>query len=90
MRQMMAGDLGSAASENQLLRSDWFIRYNPRRQNWEGSKSIRRRFDLRDKSRHSQMLGELHDYVRGLRDSCVAYYDALNPDRDGAFSFRWN
>ena len=86
LRQLMAADLGSAASENQLLRSDWFIRYDPRRQNWEGSKSIRRRFDLRDKSRHISLLGELHDYVRGLRDSCVAYCDALNPDRDGAFS----
>ncbi len=86
LRQLMAADLGSAASENQLLRSDWFIRYDPRRQNWEGSKSIRRRFDLRDRSRHIQLLGELHDYVRGLRDSCVAYCDALNPNRDGAFS----
>ena len=86
LRQLMAAGLGSAASENQLLQSDWFIRYNPRRQNWEGSKSIRRRFDLRDKSRHIQLLGELHDYVRGLRNSCVAYCDALTPDRDGAFN----
>ena len=86
LRQLMAAGLGSAASENQLLRSDWFIRYDPRRQNWDGSKSIRGRFDLREKSRHVNLLGELHDYVRGLRDSCVTYCDALAPDRDGAFS----
>ena len=86
LRQLMAAGLGSAASENQLLRSDWFIRYDPRRQNWDGSKSIRRRFDLREKSRHVNLLGELHDYVRGLRDSCVTYCDALAPDRVGAFS----
>ncbi len=86
LRQLMAAGLGSAASENQLLRSDWFIRYDARRQNWDGSKSIRRRFDLRDKSRHISLLGELYEYVHGLRDSCVAYCDALNPDRDGAFS----
>lgn len=85
LRQMMVAGLGSAANENQLLRSDWLIRYNPRRQNWEGSKSIRRRFDLRDKERHIDLIGELHEYVRGLRDSCVSFCDALTPERAGAF-----
>ena len=86
LRQLMAAGLGSPANENQLLRAHWLMKYDPQPRRWEGSKSIRRRFDLRRKERHTQLLGELHEYVKGLRDSCTAFCDALRPNRSSAFN----
>ncbi len=86
LRQLMDAGLGLPANENQLLRAHWLMEYDPRSRRWEGSKSIRRRFDLRRKDRHSQLLGELHQYVEGLRDSCTAFCDALRPARSSAFN----
>ena len=85
LTQLMSAGLGSPANENQMLRAHWLMEYDPQSQNWEGSKSIRNRFDLR-KEKHDQLLGELHDYVQGLRNSCVSFCDALRPNRSGAFS----
>lgn len=85
LRQLMDVGLGTPANENTLLRSDWLIRYDPQRQNWRGSRSVRLRFDLRKKERHVELLDDLHAYVRGLRESCVALCDALRPGRTGAF-----
>lgn len=85
LKQLMAADLGSPANENQLLRAHWLMEHDPQSRKWEGSKSIRGRFDLR-KVPHVQLLGQLHDYVRGLRNSCVSFCDALRPNRGGAFS----
>lgn len=82
---LMAADLGSPANENQMLRAHWLMEYDPQSQNWEGSKSVRNRFDLR-KGKHDQLLGELRAYVQGLRNACVSYCDALRPGRGGAFS----
>ena len=85
LKQLMAAELGSPANENQLLRAHWLMDYDPQPRRWEGSKSIRRRFDLR-RGHHSKLLDELHAYVQGLRNSCVSFCDALRPNRDGAFS----
>ena len=85
LRQLMDAGLGTPANENQLLRAHWLMTYNPQSKNWDGSKSIRRRFDLRSKDGHPQLLGELRNYVQGLRESCVAFCDALRPGRGTAF-----
>ena len=86
LRQLMDAGLGSPANENQLLRAHWLMEYDPQSRRWEGSKSVRRRFDLRRKERHPQLLTELHQYVEGLRNSCTAFCDALRPARSSAFS----
>ena len=86
LRDLMAAGLGSAANENQLLRAHWLMEYDPQPRRWQGSKSIRRRFDLRRKDRHTELLTELHGYVEGLRSSCAAFCDALRPARTTAFS----
>ena len=85
LRELMAAQLASPANEDQLLRAHWLMEYDPQSRRWEGSKSVRRRFDLR-KNPHAQILEELHTYVRGLRNSCISYCDALNPGRDSAFN----
>lgn len=86
LRNLMTAGLGSAANENQLLRAHWLMEYDPQSKKWEGSKSIRRRFDLRRKDGHTELLGELHKYVDGLRASCTAFCDALRPEGTTAFN----
>ena len=85
LKQLMAAGLGLPANENQLLRAQWLMEYDPQPRNWQGSKSIRGKFDLRTCD-HAELLEALHDYVRGLRNSCVSYCDALTPNRSGSFS----
>lgn len=84
LQQLTSAKLASPAEEDQLLRVHWIIEYDPR--NWDGSKSIKQRFDLRrHHQQHAKLLGELHDYVKGLREACICYCDALKPARDNAF-----
>ena len=85
LKQLMAAELGSPASEDQLLRAHWLMEYDSQSRKWQGSKSIRGRFDLRT-WRHDELLEALHVYVQGLRNSCVSFCDALRPNRDGAFA----
>ncbi len=84
LKQLMAARLGLPANENQLLRAHWLMQYDPQSRKWDGSKSIRGRFDLR-KGDHTQLLSDLHQYVQRLRDCCTSYCDALRPGRDVAF-----
>ena len=85
LKQLMAAELGSPASEDQLLRAHWLMEYDSQSRKWQGSKSIRGKFDLRT-WRHDELLEALHDYVQGLRNSCVSFCDALSPNRSGSFS----
>ena len=71
--------------KNQLLRAHWLMTYDPQPWNRNGSKSIRRRFDLRNTEGNSRLLTELRNNVQGLRESCVSFCDALRPGRDAAF-----
>ena len=85
--RLMAAELNSPSDEDQLLRAHWLMQYDPQPRNWDGSKSIKRRFDLRRyKGQTGQLLTELHRYISGLRDACICYCDALKPDRDDAFN----
>ena len=84
LKQLMAAELGSPASEDQLLRAHWLMEYDSQPRNWQGSKSIRGKFDLRKRC-HDELLEELHVYVQGLRNSCVSFCDALRPNRGRAF-----
>ena len=38
LKQLMAANLGSPANENQLLRANWLMEYDPQPRNWQGSK----------------------------------------------------
>ena len=85
LSQLMAADLSSPDNEDQLLRAHWVMEYNPQAKNWDGSKSIRKEFDLRSKD-HKQLLHKFEGYVQGLRNACVSFCDAHNPDRTNAFT----
>ena len=89
LKCLMAAGLGSPSDEDQLLRAHWLMQYDPQSRNWEGSKSIKERFNLRcsqgDTEDTEQLLRELRKFIRELCNSCICYCDALIPDRDGAF-----
>ena len=84
LKDLMTAKLGSPANEDRLLRAHWLMNYDPKARQWQGSKSIRTRFDLRSVP-HAQLLDDLRTYVAGLRDARISYCDVLSPLRDGAF-----
>ena len=86
LENLMDAGLGSRANEDQLLQMHWIKQYDPQARNWNGVKSVKENFGLREYvERHPELLNALHEYVKGLRDSCVSYCDARNPRRDEAF-----
>ena len=64
-----------------------FAVYDPRPRDWDRSKSIKARFDLRRyRDRHPQLLQDLHKLRRPtLKDASLVYCDAQNPRRQTAF-----
>ena len=83
---LMASDLSSPADEDQLLRSHWIMQHDPQSRHWDGSKSVKNSFDLRNyQDDPSQMLKDIHEYIDGIRSACICYCDARRPARDGAF-----
>ncbi len=54
--RLMAADLSGSKDENQLLRMHWLMAYDHRSRNFDGSKSIKARFRLRDyDGRHKEL-----------------------------------
>ena len=87
LRRLMRSDLGTPEAENQLLRAHWLMRYQPRNQDWKGSKTVRARFDLRSfAGKYDELLRELRLFVDDLADASVCYCDARQPSRNGGFS----
>ncbi|WP_437480405.1 DUF262 domain-containing HNH endonuclease family protein [Sorangium sp. So ce1014] len=77
---------GLAHEEDRLLRMHWVMAYNPRSKDWDGSKSIKARFNLRrHQGKHKLLLEELTQYTRTLRSASVAFCDIQSPDRTEAF-----
>ena len=85
--QLMTAGLTRPDYEDQLLRVHWLSHYNPQKKGWDGAKSIRRRFDLREyQDRRQDLVGHVLRYVRTLRDCVAPFSDAHRPQRQGAFS----
>lgn len=60
--------------------------YNYDRKLWDGSKSIKHRFNLKAyDGKHKSLLRELDRYVKSLRDSLTVYCDAVRPNSLQAF-----
>ena len=84
---LMAADLGHISNENQLLRVHWLMAYEPDSRKWDGSRSIKTRFNLKSyKGQTKQLLTDLLDYVHTLRDTTTAYCDIQNPAHSNAFN----
>ena len=101
LRNLMAAGLGSSANEDQLLQMHWIKQHDPQSKNWDGVKSVKRKFGLREHAeKHDELLSKLRRYAEDLCESSVAYCDARNPSTSGAFALfsegarndarRWN
>ena len=83
---LMAADLGDVRNEDRLLRAHWLMAYDHDARNWDGSRSIKDRFNLRDyQGRHRDLLEDLTAYLTSLRNATVAYCDVYNPTHPAAF-----
>jgi hypothetical protein len=79
-QRLMAASLESSDDEDRLLRSHWIMAYEADPKKWDGSKSIKNHFRLKDFSgRHVELLDSLVRYVKTLRDSLIPFCDAYNP-----------
>ena len=86
LNRLMSAGLSSPSDEDQLLRAHWLLQYDPQSRNWDGSKSIKKKFDLRlYHNQPTKLLAELSQYIKGLRNACIYYCDARNPTRSEAF-----
>lgn len=84
--RLMESGLASMEDENRLLRAHWLMAYDYETKSWEGAKSIKHRFSLKEyQGRHPDMLAALLDYTRVLRDCLIAYCDTYNPEHPQAF-----
>ncbi len=92
IRQLTMASLESSADEDRLLRADWLTHHNPGVRQWNGSRSVKGKFDLRKyQGKYEILLNTLHLYVGGLRNSSESFCDAYAPHRTGAFgSFEEN
>lgn len=84
--RFMSAKLGTE-SENQLLRAHWLIFSNYNKKEWEGSKSIKNKFNLKDyQGKHQDLLGQLFEYLNSIDQASIAFADMERPDRDGSFN----
>jgi hypothetical protein len=85
--RLMRAGLEGADDENRLLRSQWVLAYAPDAKEWDGSKSIKKQFQLKSfDGRHKILLGNLTSYTRVLNDCLSPFCDAYDPR--GAESFK--
>lgn len=86
-RDLMAAGLTETDHEDQLLRAHWLLAYDYQRKNWERSRSIKSRLNLKGyKERHTELLDELRRYVASLSHAAIAYCDIYRPTRPGSFA----
>jgi len=84
---LMKNKLCNPDNENQLLNMHWLFYMDYTQKNWKGSKSIKNEFHLREyEGKHEQLLVDLNDYLRSLRDACTVYCDIGNATGSDAFN----
>jgi hypothetical protein len=85
--RLMRAGLDTDKDEDRLLRSQWVFAYAPDAKEWDGSKSIKKQFKLKNYSgQHKELLGNLTAYTRVLKDCVPPFCDAYDPG--GAESFK--
>ena len=77
---------GCATKDDDLLRAHWLMAYDPEEKHWDGCKSIKNRFHLKNYiGRHRILLDDLVAYITTLVDAALAYCDVLKPGNSNAF-----
>lgn len=86
LRQLMASGLTTSATEDRLLRSHWLTIYDPQPRKWDGSNTVRAKFDFRAYEGQPELLSHLANYTDSLRSCCFGYCDASSPERSDSFA----
>jgi uncharacterized protein with ParB-like and HNH nuclease domain len=86
--RLMIADLASVQEEDRLLRTHWIMAYDHERRNWEGSKSIKKKFNLRGEysGQDKRLLDDLIKYVDTIDSASLAYQDIERPAHPQAFA----
>jgi len=85
-QRFMSASLGTDA-ENQFLRAHWLMYANYTRKEWDGSKSIKGKYSLKDyQDKHIELFNDLTSYVKSLDYASLAFADLEKPERNGAFN----
>lgn len=83
---LMTADAG-VWDENQLLRFNWIMSIDYNSKNWNGSDSVKNRYNLKKyKGKHDELRNDVRKYVSLLKECCGAYCDIINPSRESAFA----
>lgn len=83
---LMAAGLSGVADEDRLLRAHWLMAYDYDPKKWDGSRSIKARFNLRRyQGRHAELLADLKRYLGSLKNAVIAYCDIFAPGHTNAF-----
>lgn len=83
---LMTADAG-VWDENQLLRFNWIMSIDYNSKNWDGSDSVKNKYNLKKyKGKHDELRNDVRKYVSLLKECCGAYCDIINPARESAFA----
>jgi hypothetical protein len=86
LQRLMAAGLDRNSDEDQLLRAHWLMAYDPRTANWNGSRSVKTEFGLKQyHGRHRELLAKALVYVKTLDAASLAYAEIMNPKHSSAF-----
>ena len=89
LENLMAADLVRSSDENQLLRTHWLLAYNADERKWDGSRTVKERFDLRthrDEDGRRRLFQDITHYLDTLESVVVAFRDLEKPQRDQALT----
>lgn len=85
--RLMRADLTRSIDEDQILRAHWLTVYDYNAKAWQGSKTIKDRFRLRNyDGRHKWLLADLKSYVCSLDDASLVYCEAMRPTLGNVFT----
>ena len=85
-QRFMSASLGTDA-ENQFLRAHWLMYANYTRKEWDGSKSIKEKYNLKDyQAKHTDLFNDLTQYVNSINGASIVFADLERPERIGAFN----
>jgi hypothetical protein len=86
-QQLMASGLNSSSDEDRLLRAHWLMVYDPNAKEWDGSTSIKAKYNLKSyHGTHKKLLKGLASYADSLRDAVLPFCEAFRPSHSDAFS----
>ena len=86
LRRLMAAKLEDSRFEDDMLRTNWRMDFDPSPRNWKRIDSVKSKFNLRQsRSDQSKLLDQLSSYVGGLDQFSIPYCDMQRPSMSGAF-----